>query len=96
MPTERLCMRHTREILRHKWLLGSSHRLVTSSLAVSHGAITDTTQRALRAGLNWDSVCALLDSELEQLLYPCLLYTSSIAAAAVNLWRYTNSSNIRS
>ena len=48
MPTERLCMRHTREILRHKWLLGSSHRLVTSSLAVSHGAITDTTQRALR------------------------------------------------
>ncbi len=44
-------MRHTREILRHKWLLGSSHRLVTSSLKVSHGAITDTTQRALRAGL---------------------------------------------
>ena len=70
MPTERLCMRHTREILRHKWLLGSSHRLVTSSLKVSHGAITDTTQRALRAGLNCDSVCALLDSELEQLLYP--------------------------
>ena len=70
MPTERLCMRHTREILRHKWLLGSSHRLVTSSLKVSHGAITDTTQRALRAGLCWDSVCALMDSELEQLLYP--------------------------
>ena len=70
MPTERLCMRHTREILRHKWLLGSSHHLVTSSLAVSHGAITDTTQRAVRAGLDWDSVCALADSELEQLLYP--------------------------
>ena len=70
MPTERLCMRHTREILRHKWLLGSSHRLVTSSLKVSHGAITDTTQRALRAGLEWDSVCDLADSELEQLLYP--------------------------
>jgi transposase len=63
-------MRHTREILRHKWLLGSSHRLVTLSLKVSHGAITDTTQRAVRAGLDWDSVCALLDSELEQLLYP--------------------------
>ena len=59
MPTARLCMRHTREILRHKWLLGSSHRLVTLSLKVSHGAITDTTQRAVRAGLDWDSVCAL-------------------------------------
>jgi transposase len=70
MPTERLCMRHTREILRHKWLLGSGHRLVTASLNVSHGVITDTTQRALRAGLDWDGVGTLSDSELEQKLYP--------------------------
>lgn len=70
MSTERLCMRHTRKTLRHKWLQGSSHRLVTASLAVSHGVITDTTQRAMRAGLDWDSACALLDSELEQMLYP--------------------------
>ena len=27
MPTARLCMRHTREILRHKWLLGSSNQV---------------------------------------------------------------------
>jgi transposase len=70
MPTERLCMRHTREILRHKWLLGSAHRLVTASLNVSHGAITETTKRALRAGLDWDVVATLSDSELEQKLYP--------------------------
>ena len=70
MPTERLCMRHTREILRHKWLLGSSHRLVTASLHVSHGAISQTTKRALRAGLDWAKVGLLSDSELERLLYP--------------------------
>ena len=69
MPTQRLCMRHTREILRHKWVLLSGHRLVTASLNVSHGVITDTTQRAIRAGLDWAAVCTLSDSELEQLLY---------------------------
>jgi len=63
-------MRHTREILRHKWLLGSSHRLVTASLKVSHGAITQTTKRALHAGLDWDQVGLLSDSELEHKLYP--------------------------
>ena len=70
MPTERLCMRHTREILRHKWLLGHGHRLVHATLGVSHGAITATTHRALRAGLDWDAVCALSDDDLEQRLYP--------------------------
>lgn len=70
MPTERLCMRHTREILRHKWLLQTSHRLVVAALGVSHGAITQTTQRAGRAGLTWSAVCALSDAELELRLYP--------------------------
>ena len=70
MPTERLCMRHTREILRHKWLLRSGHRLVRTALGVSHGVITHTTQRAVAAGLSWESVCALSDAELELRLYP--------------------------
>jgi transposase len=70
MPTERLCMRHTREILRHKWALVVSHRRTTETLGVSHGAITQTVQRAKRAGLDWAAVCALSDPELEAKLYP--------------------------
>lgn len=70
MPTERLCMRHTREILRHKWLLSHGHRLITATLGVSHGAITDTLKRAARAGLDWDAVGALSDADLELRLYP--------------------------
>ena len=37
MPTERRCMRHTPEILRHKWLLGHGCRPVTATLDVNHG-----------------------------------------------------------
>ncbi len=70
MPTERLCMRHTREILRHKWLLDLSHRDVIDALGTSHGTISNTLQRAKAAGLDWAAVQALSDPELEALLYP--------------------------
>ena len=40
MATERLSMRKIREILRHKWALGRSHRDVAASLGVSVGAIS--------------------------------------------------------
>jgi transposase len=63
-------MRHTREILRHKWLLGNGHRLVTATLGSSHGSISATVKRALHAGLDWQAVCDLSDAELEQRLYP--------------------------
>ena len=63
-------MRHTREILRHKWILKLSHRAVRDALGTSHGTITATLQRAKRAGLDWSAVKALSDSELEACLYP--------------------------
>jgi DNA-directed RNA polymerase specialized sigma24 family protein len=53
MATERLSMRKIREILRHKWALGLSHRDVAASLGVSLGAITVAEQRARDAGLDW-------------------------------------------
>ncbi len=46
MATERLSMRKTREILRHKWLLGRSHRQVRDSVRVSLGAINGVLTRA--------------------------------------------------
>lgn len=63
-------MRQTREILRHKWVLDASHRRTIEALGVSHGTVTQTVQRALRAGLDWGAVCVLNDGELESLLYP--------------------------
>jgi transposase len=70
-------MRHTREILRHKWVLHSSHRQTTAALGTSHGSITQTLRRAQAAGiLTWAAVCALADSELEAQLYPPLPRTT--------------------
>jgi transposase len=69
MATERLIMRHLREILRQKWLVGRSHRDVARSLGLSSGAVGATVLRARTAGLDWPQVQALADDALEARLY---------------------------
>jgi transposase len=69
MATERLSMRHTREILRQKWALGRTHREVARSLGISNGAVDATVLRARAAGLEWAHVQALTDEALERRLY---------------------------
>ena len=69
MATERLPMRKIREILRHKWALGRSHREVAASLEISIGAVTAAEQRARVAGLDWSTVESLDDAALEARLY---------------------------
>jgi transposase len=69
MATERLSMRHTREILRQKWVLGRSHREVARSLGISSGAVGTTVVRARHAGLEWGQVEALTDPALEGRVY---------------------------
>ena len=69
MATERLTMRKIREILRHKWALGRSHRDVAASLGVSVGAVSAAEQRARRVGLDWTTVESLTDEALELRLY---------------------------
>ena len=59
MAGARLSMRKTREILRHKWALGHSHREVARALGVSMGAITAAVTRAGAAGLDWTAIEAL-------------------------------------
>jgi hypothetical protein len=54
MPTERLSMRNTREILRQKWLLKRPHRAIGASVGVSLGAVSQALKRAGEAGLTWD------------------------------------------
>ena len=69
MATERLSMRKIREILRHKWAVGLSHREVAASLGVSVGAVSAAEQRARTAGLDWPMIEALDDDALEARLY---------------------------
>jgi transposase len=65
MATERLSMRKTREILRHKWVLGLGYRDVANSVDVSLGAAWLVVDRATKAGLDWAAVEALDDAGLE-------------------------------
>lgn len=51
MATERLSMRHIREVLRQKWEQKRSHREVASSLGISAGAVGDGGERWERAGV---------------------------------------------
>jgi transposase len=69
MATERLSMRHTREILRQRLTLGRSQRAIAQSLGISHGAVGTTVLRAQAAGLDWSQVDALSDEALEGRLY---------------------------
>src|SRR3954453_20266329 len=76
MPTERLSMRDTREILRQKWLLGRSHRAIAESLGVSAGVVGLAARRASDAGLKWEAIEAIDDAELERRLYPAVVAAS--------------------
>ena len=56
MATERLLMRHIREILRLKWTLRRSHRETARSLGISAGAVASVVTRAKALALTWDAV----------------------------------------
>ena len=64
MPTERLSMRKSREILRLKWLLARSHREIQRATGAGLGTISDTATRATAAQLDWSSVEQLSDDAL--------------------------------
>ena len=69
MATERLPMRHIREILRLKWRLQRSHRETARSLGISPGAVASVISRATAIGLTWDALEGVSDDTLEQRLY---------------------------
>jgi transposase len=69
MATERLPMRHIREILRLKWTLKRSHRETARSLGISPGAVASVMSRAHQIGLTWDALTHVTDDALEERLY---------------------------
>lgn len=69
MATERLSMRHLREILRQKLVLGRSHRQTAASVGVSSGAVAGASTRAAVLGLDWEAIVAMTDEALDERLY---------------------------
>ena len=63
-------MRQTRDILRLRWKQGLSVRDTAQSVDVGVGTVSETTNRAQAAGLEWEAVEKLSDAELEERLYP--------------------------
>ena len=53
MPTERLSMRHIREVLRLHHSVGMSQRAVGCSLGLAQGTVSKYLNRTRRAGLTW-------------------------------------------
>src|SRR5512132_1063295 len=69
MPTERLSMRHIREVLRLHYSVGMSQRAVARSLGLAQGTVSKN--RTHRAGLSWPLPPELDDDvRLENRLYP--------------------------
>ena len=71
MPTERLSMRHIREVLRLHYSVGMSQRTVARSLGLAQGTVSKYVNRTRRAGLTWPLPTELDDDvRLENRLYP--------------------------
>jgi transposase len=70
MPQERLTMRKIREILRLKWELKLSERVIARSCCVSRSTVAEYVRRAEAAGLKWPLPEDQGDNQLFELLYP--------------------------
>lgn len=63
-------MRKIKECLRLKWSCGLSHAQIAKALGLSKGVVTKYVQMAQAAGLDWDKVSALDETELQHRLTP--------------------------
>ena len=89
MATERLLMRHIREILRLKWTLRRSHRDTARSLGISAGSVASVVTRAKAMALTWDAVGTLSDEALERTLYGPKLALTVTRPGPDLVWMHT-------
>ena len=85
---ERLTMSKTREILRARWGLGLSVREASRATGASTGVVSKTASRAAKAGLTWEAVEALSESELERRLYGAPVAEQSERAEPDPVWMH--------
>jgi transposase len=62
-------MRQIREVLRLKYECGLKQRLISASVGISKGSVSDYLTRASRAGLTWAEASTLDDVEVERRLF---------------------------
>jgi transposase len=70
MTQDRLTMRKIREILRLKWELQLSERVIARSCCISRSTVAEYFKRAEAAGLKWPPPEDQSDTQLFELLYP--------------------------
>ena len=63
-------MRKIKECLRLKWSCGLSHAQTANALGLSKGVVSKYVQLAQAAGLDWDKVSPLDETDLQRLLIP--------------------------
>jgi transposase len=63
-------MRKIREVLRLKWITGSSARQIAKSCNIARSTVQEYLKRAEDSGLTWSTACELDDTALEDQLYP--------------------------
>lgn len=69
MPTERLSMRKTREVLRLRFELGLSQDQIARSCSISQAAVSNYLKRARAAGLTWPLPEGWDETRLEEALF---------------------------
>ena len=70
MAAKRLSMRKIREVLRLKYELGFTHRMIAKALRVAVGTVSEYLAKAKKGGLSWPLPEELSDGELEAGLFP--------------------------
>ena len=62
-------MRRIREVLRLRYECGLQQRLISASVGISKGSVSDYLSRAAAAGVTWAEASALDEDEIERRLF---------------------------
>ena len=63
-------MRKIKEVLRLKLDCGISEREISRSCSLSRSTVAEYVRRAIAAGMNWQEVVSLTDTQIEERLFP--------------------------
>lgn len=63
-------MRKIKEVLRLKLDCGISEREISRSCSLSRSTVAEYVRRAIAAGINWQEVVSLTDTQIEERLFP--------------------------
>src|SRR4051812_42948277 len=77
-------MRRIREVLRLRYECGLNHRLISASVGISKGSVSDYLARATAAGLTWAEANVLDEAEVERRLFAQIGHNEPAARVAID------------